>query len=138
LPCAGGTPDIQAAIEAANAGDLILVAPGTYNENVVMYKPVRLQGAGSGSTFINANPNPLDRLQAFHAKVDSLGARDFAAFLLKDPFAAAEAPGIFVMGELHLSGRQPADARTRARQDPEPGQPVQRAQPDRRLHHLRQ
>lgn len=97
----GGTyPTIQAAIDAAAAGDLIMVAPGVYNENVVMYKPVRLQGAGSGSTFINANPSPLDRLQAFHAKVDALGARDFANFLLKDPFTAAEAPGIFVIGEL--------------------------------------
>ncbi|MBI5632253.1 MAG: hypothetical protein HZA15_02095 [Nitrospirae bacterium] len=93
-------PTIQSAINAASAGDLILVAPGTYNENVVMYKPVRLQGAGAGSTFINANPNPLDRLQAFHARVDDLGARDFAAFLLDDPFADAEAPGIFVIGEL--------------------------------------
>ncbi len=93
-------PTIQSAIDAASAGDLILVAPGNYNENVVMYKPVRLQGAGAGSTFINANPNPLDRLQAFHAKVDGLGAREFAAFLLKDPFSAAEAPGIFVIGEL--------------------------------------
>jgi len=98
---AGGTyATIQAAIDAAAAGDLIMVAPGNYNENVVMYKPVHLQGAGAGSTFINANPNPLDRLQAFHDKVDGMGARDFANYLLKDPFAAAEAPGIFVIGEL--------------------------------------
>jgi hypothetical protein len=94
---AGGS--IQAAIDAASPGDLIMVAPGTYNENVVMYKPVHLQGSGTGSTFINANPNPLDRLQAFHAKLDSLGARDFAAFLLDDPFVKGEAPGVFVMGE---------------------------------------
>lgn len=94
---AGGS--IQAAIDAATAGDMIMVAPGTYNENVVMYKPVHLQGAGTGSTFINANPNPLDRLQAFHAKLDSLGARQFAAFLLDDPFVKGEAPGVFVMGE---------------------------------------
>ena len=96
-------PTIQSAINAASAGDLILVAPGTYNENVVMYKPVRLQGAGVGSTFINANPNPLDRLQAFHAFVDALGARDFASYLLDDPFVVAEAPGIFVIGEMIYS-----------------------------------
>ncbi len=95
-----GYPTIQSAIDAAFPGDLIMVEPGIYDENVVMWKPVHLQGAGAGSTFINANPNPLERLQAFHAKVDSLGARDFAAFLLKDPFTAAEAPGIFVIGEL--------------------------------------
>ena len=98
---AGGSyATIQAAIDAALAGDLIMVAPGNYNENVVMHKPVHLQGSGSGSTFINANPNPLDRLQAFHAKVDALGARDFASFLLKDPFTAAEAPGIYLVGEI--------------------------------------
>ncbi len=91
---------IQAAIDAAVGGDFVMVAPGNYNENVVMHKPVHLQGAGAGSTFINANPNPLDRLATFHAKVDGLGARDFAAYLLKDPFTAAEAPGIFVLGQL--------------------------------------
>ena len=96
----GSYPTIQSAINAATPGALILVAPGTYNENVIMHKPVHLQGAGSGSTFINANPNPLDRLQAFHAFVDGLGARDFASFLLKDPFTAAEAPGVYVIGEL--------------------------------------
>ena len=90
---------IQTAIDAAVAGDLIMVAPGTYYENVVMHKPVHLQGSGTGSTFINANPNPLDRLQAFHAKLDALGAREFAAFLLDDPFVKAEAPGVFVLGE---------------------------------------
>ncbi|MBI5075236.1 MAG: putative Ig domain-containing protein [Nitrospirae bacterium] len=93
-------PTIQSAINAASAGDLILVAPGTYYENVIMYKPVHLQGAGAGATFINANPNPLERLQAFHAFLDALGARDFAAYMQGDPFTVAEAPGIFVIGEL--------------------------------------
>ena len=104
VPNTAPYPTIQSAIDAANAGDLIMVAPGTYNENVVMYKPVHLQGAGAGSTFINANPNPLDRLQAFHAKLNTLGARQFAAFLLDDPFVAAEAPGVFVLGELAYTG----------------------------------
>jgi len=98
----GGTyASIQAAIDdpLTVAGDMIMVAPGTYNENVIMNKPVHLQGSGTGSTFINANPNPIDRLQAFHARLDSLGAREFAAFLLDDPFVKTEAPGVFVMGE---------------------------------------
>lgn len=95
---AGGS--IQAAIDAAAPGDVILVAPGVYNENVVMHKPVHLQGSGAGSTFINANPNPLDRLQTFHDKLDSLGAADFVAYLMDNPFIVGEAPGIFVLGSI--------------------------------------
>ena len=38
---------IQEAIDAAAPGSLILVAEGTYDELVVMWKPVRLQGAGA-------------------------------------------------------------------------------------------
>jgi len=49
---AGGS--IQAAIESANPGDLILVPPGTYNESVIMWKPLRLQGWGAGRVIINA------------------------------------------------------------------------------------
>ncbi len=90
---------IQEAVDFAGPGDLILVAPGSYNENVVMYKPVRIQGSGPGCTIVNANPFPLERLDAWHAKVDSLGARDFVTFLLKDPFSESEAPGFIVIGE---------------------------------------
>ena len=45
---------IQGAIDAADNGDLILVAPGLYPENVIMWKPVKLQGAGAYSTTITA------------------------------------------------------------------------------------
>ena len=39
---------LQAAIDAAGSGDLIVVNPGTYRENVVVPKRVRLQGFGPG------------------------------------------------------------------------------------------
>jgi large repetitive protein len=89
LPASTGTP-IQNAIDAANAGDLIIVKPGTYRENAILYKPIKLQGSGEGSTIIFANPSPADRLQAWHAKIQSL--------LGNDPFVANEAPGIMVLG----------------------------------------
>ncbi len=54
---------IQAAIDAATAGDLILVQPGTYEEMVVMTKPVRLQGAGALSTVINVVTTPSENVQ---------------------------------------------------------------------------
>lgn len=43
---------IQAALDAAVAGDLILVQPGTYYEPVIMTKPVKLQGWGAEATHL--------------------------------------------------------------------------------------
>ena len=62
---------IQAAIDAAAPGDLILVEPGTYEEMVVMWKPVRLQGSGA-DTIINAVNNPANKLQDWITKVTGL------------------------------------------------------------------
>ena len=95
---------IQAAIDAANPGDLILVAPGTYNENIIMNKPVRLQGSGAGGTTIFCYPSVAEELQAWHDRLNALGAMDFATFLIRDPFAENEAPGIIVIGETTFTG----------------------------------
>ena len=46
------------AIDNATPGDLIMVGPGTYNEMLLMWKPVRLQGVGAGAVTINANTHP--------------------------------------------------------------------------------
>jgi len=94
-----GSHPIQDAIDAAGPGDLILVGPGTFNENVIMYKPVHLQGAGVGKTFINGNPTPTERLTAWYDKLDTLGAAAVVALLGTNPFAENEAPGIVVFGE---------------------------------------
>ncbi|MCK9529941.1 MAG: right-handed parallel beta-helix repeat-containing protein [Gammaproteobacteria bacterium] len=87
-----GTP-IQDAIDAASAGDLILVAPGTYEEMVVMWKPVQLQGAGA-ATVINAVNAPGEKLQAWRDKVWSLfdsGAIDLLpSQTLTGPLALAD------------------------------------------------
>ena len=39
---------IQDAIDAAAPGSLIVIAPGTYRENVIMHKRIKLQGHGPG------------------------------------------------------------------------------------------
>ena len=65
-------PTIQAAIDAASPGDLIMVAPGSYDEMVIMWKPVRLQGAGAGVTFINGAKRPTHALVDWRAKMDCL------------------------------------------------------------------
>jgi parallel beta-helix repeat protein len=69
-----GAHPIQDAIDAAAAGDLILVAPGDYDEMVIMYKPVQLQGYGALSTVINARKVPGEKLQAWRDKVNALDA----------------------------------------------------------------
>ncbi|PYT76704.1 MAG: hypothetical protein DMG40_25610 [Acidobacteria bacterium] len=93
------TDSIQAAIDAAAPGDLIIVDPGfapastapagtscagvfapsttcvesigTHNELLVMWKPVRLQGVGAASSVINANTHPAGqtKMDAWHQRI---------------------------------------------------------------------
>ena len=48
---------IQKAVDAAVAGDTILVASGVYKENVVITKSVNITGASRATTIIDANSN---------------------------------------------------------------------------------
>lgn len=61
---------IQASVDAAAAGDLVLVPPGTYLESVVITKPLRLQGWGAGSTVIDAIKVPTEKIQLWHELVN--------------------------------------------------------------------
>jgi hypothetical protein len=70
---------IQTAIDNAKPGDLIIVgcAAGqtscTYNEMVLMWKPVRLQGIGDGAVTVNANTHPAGLiLEPWRRKVNCL------------------------------------------------------------------
>ncbi len=72
---------IQEAIEAADDGDLILVAPGDYREMVIMWKPVKLQGYGAGSTIISAYKTPAEKLVYWRQHVQMLISTDIVDLL---------------------------------------------------------
>jgi hypothetical protein len=78
---------IQAAIDAAGSGALILVDPGSYNEMVIMWKNLKLQGSGAFSTMINALPFfPSAKLQNWKDKLAELNeAGDVDLLVGQDP-----------------------------------------------------
>jgi len=67
-----GVGAIQAAIDAASPGDLIMIPAGTYYEMLVMWKPVRLQGVGAASTIIDAKTQPAGKLDPWRHEVSCL------------------------------------------------------------------
>ena len=100
---------IQAAIDSAAPGALIMVPPGLlqadgtsapYEEFVVIWKPVRLQGYGANSTKISVtNMTPAD-LTAWHARIDALIANGEFDLLPNQSGISTveEGAGIFVAG----------------------------------------
>lgn len=101
-PVTGGSEypatSLQDAIDLAAAGDIVLVGPGTYKENVIMNKPVLLKGSGRG-TIISGNPEPIERLQDWQDAIALLGAQDYRDLVGINPFSANEAPAIIVIGQ---------------------------------------
>jgi len=63
---------LQTAIDQAAPGDLIIVDAGSYRENLIMWKPVRLQGVGAGSVTINADAHPAGKMDSWRRRVDCL------------------------------------------------------------------
>jgi large repetitive protein len=98
-----GPGAIQAAIDTAPAGSLILVEPGTYSELVILYKNIRLQGTGAGVTNISAFKVPADKLQTWRTRINALDeAGSFDPLPGQtaglDMFKTEFGPGIIVLG----------------------------------------
>jgi hypothetical protein len=103
------TTTIQAAIDSAVSGDIVMVPTGLYEELVVMWKPVQLQGWGPGSTTISAVKFPGTKLEEWRDKVQAL--IDLGAVSLLpgqepivlgapeiDALINEQGPAVFVMG----------------------------------------
>jgi hypothetical protein len=78
------TQSIQAAINAARPGDMLIIDPATaatatapagaavHEEVLLMWKPVRLQGVGAAGSVINANTHPAGKMDAWRQSVNCL------------------------------------------------------------------
>jgi len=94
----GDYSTIQAAIDAAAPGDIVMVAPGTYNEQVIMWKPVALQGWGAGSVTLDAQDPTGDKLVVWRAKLAEITAcNGFQALPAQADFTIEESGGILVL-----------------------------------------
>ena len=51
---------------------MIIVPPGSYNEMLLMWKPVRLQGVGAACSILNANTHPAGKLDPWRRQVNCL------------------------------------------------------------------
>ena len=102
----------QTTIANILADNLITIAPGTYNEYVIMDKRVRLQGWGAGSVTINAAKSSAGALAAWRTQINARAGTPatqpgfdlLPGQATPDPFAAEEAPGILVVGRQGILG----------------------------------
>ncbi|RKY07758.1 MAG: hypothetical protein DRP66_06025, partial [Planctomycetota bacterium] len=78
---------IQDAIDGAPLHALILVDPGVYNEMVIVWKNIKLQGSGAFSTTINASPfMPTTKLDSWRTRISELvGAGDIDLLSDQEP-----------------------------------------------------
>ncbi len=68
----GQGQSIQTAVDNATPGELIMVGPGTFNENVIVWKKVQIQGTGAFSTQLQVPPLQGDQTTAWQAKMTAL------------------------------------------------------------------
>ena len=89
---------IQAAIDAASPGDLIIVPPGVHKEMLLMWKPVRLQGVGAASSVIDANTQPAGKMDPWRHQVNclfglALNGQPYSGQNPYDPSGTLSCPG---------------------------------------------
>jgi plastocyanin len=74
-------PTIQAAVDAARPGDLVLVAPGVYTENVVVLTPyLTIRGEDRNATILDGEfkrSNGIEVVEADGVSIENLTARHY-------------------------------------------------------------
>jgi len=63
---------LQTAVDNAAPGDLLIIDAGSYSENLIMWKPLRLQGVGAASVIINGDAQPAGKMDPWRRRVDCL------------------------------------------------------------------
>jgi len=81
LKVPGDYPTISAAIAAASPGDTVRVAGGTYREQVVVDKAIKLHGAGREKTIIDGE-NRTDLTSLGQVRVVAAGDVEFSGFTI--------------------------------------------------------
>lgn len=81
LKVPGDYPTISAAIAAANPGDTVRVAGGTYREQVVVDKAIKLHGAGREKTIIDGE-NRTDLTSLGQVRVVAAGDVEVSGFTI--------------------------------------------------------
>lgn len=91
---------ISAAVTAASPGDVILVAPGTYNENVAVNKSLTLRSSGGkGVTIINGAAGPLGTITITASNVTIGGfGQGFKINGYDSPSAGLEYAALYIQG----------------------------------------
>jgi large repetitive protein len=99
---------IQTAIDSANTGDLIIVRPGSYVENPIMWKNVRLQGSSAFSTVISAAAIIPEKVQLWRSKINGLIAGGNVSLIPgENPDLHLETAGITVVANNGVFGNNP-------------------------------
>jgi len=84
-------PTIQQGINAASANDIVLVAPGTYNEEIDLKADVTVMGAGADQCVINGGGNSGDVV--FASGNDITNNTKFTGFYVTGAISGGSMPG---------------------------------------------
>jgi len=103
LSVPGDYPSIQEAIDAIAPGGTITVAPGTYEAELTIWKPLTLQGAGKDKTVIKPLPNHLCRV------IVSITSEAKGVTLAGLSVTGSNGDGLFIYGKASLNGMQLSD-----------------------------